>query len=86
MKKQKNNIRRAVHQDTALVIHINISHIICCFICCVVGSLGGGQLVVISGDGFSEATHVHICGVECMVTENITASELKCITPPSTSE
>ena len=42
--------------------------------------------MVISGDGFSEATYVHICGVECMVTENITASELKCITSPSTSE
>ena len=52
----------------------------------IAGSLGGGQTVVISGDGFSHSTHVYICGEMCTAIGDITVTELTCSTPSSIGE
>ena len=44
------------------------------------GSFGGGQLLNLTGKGFSENSQVTLCGEECVVVE-FTTTTIKCLTP-----
>ena len=47
------------------------------------GSFGGGSLLTIAGQGFDTETNpeVTVCGVECVVQDGVTDTQLTCITP-----